>query len=425
MRQVLEKFLADSAHRLLARERPQVIAVTGSVGKSSTKQATLAVLGAKFAVRGTPGNFNTEIGLPLTVLGLPGGGSSCFVWFRIAAAACLRSVFGSRNYPRLLVLEMAADKPGDIARLCAIARPDVAVVTTVGESHLEAFKTVAAIEKEKGMAIEALGPDGVAVLNRDDERVWKMRPRTKAAAVGFGFHEEADVRGLEETVAPVLDPGRPGMRFKLQADGSTVPFFLPGVLGTHSIYAALAAVAVGRRLGMNLVEIADGLLRYAPAPGRMRLLPGIKGTFLIDDTYNAAPRSVTAALETLRDIQLAAPDDRKFAVLGDMMELGAESLRMHAEIGAKAVSCADVVVFVGERMAEAEKAARVAGVAEGAVFHFATAGEAGRFVQERMRQGDAVLVKGSRAMEMERTVKELMAEPLRAKELLVKAHADW
>jgi UDP-N-acetylmuramyl pentapeptide synthase len=252
-----------------------------------------------------------------------------------------------------------------------------------------------------------------------------MRSRTKAPVVSFGFHAEADVRAVPELVTPVMDPLKPGMHFKLEANGSTIPFFLPGVLGTHSLYAALAAVAVGLHEGMNLIELSDAIMTYEAAPGRMRLLPGIKRTFLIDDTYNAAPRSVLAALETLRDLPLAAEDDRRFAVLGDMRELGSETKQMHAEVGAKAAACADTLVFVGELMGEAERAAKIAGADEGRVFHFATAAEAGRFVQERMKPGDAVLVKGSRAMEMERVVKELMAEPLRAKELLVKCHEDW
>jgi UDP-N-acetylmuramoyl-tripeptide--D-alanyl-D-alanine ligase len=422
---MLERHLAEAARRVIEREKPEVIAVTGSVGKSSAKQAVAAALRGKFTVRATPGNFNTEIGLPLTVLDLPSGGSSRLAWLKLGLMAWMRSHRSQSGYPKKLVLEMAADKPGDLGQLCDIAAPNVAVVTTVGESHLQAFKNVEAIEKEKGTIVDRLTPQGLAVLNRDDERVWKMRTRTKAQVVSFGFHEEADVRGVTELTAPVLDADRVGMRFKVQAGGSTVPFFLPGVLGQHSLYGALAAVAVGLHEGMNLIELSDALMQYDAAPGRMRLLPGIKRTFLIDDTYNAAPRSVMAALETLRDLPLAAADDKRFAVLGDMRELGDDTTRMHAEVGAKAAECADVVVLVGELMVGAERAAKIAGADEGRVFHFATAREAGRFVQERMKQGDAVLVKGSRAMEMERVVKELMAEPQRAAELLVKTHADW
>lgn len=409
----------------MRRAKPEVIAVTGSVGKSSTKQAIYAVLRGKFRVRATPGNFNTEIGLPLVILGLPSGVSSKWQWLKVAAAAWWRSRFVPANYPKTLILEMAADKPGDLAKLCDIAPPNVAVVTAVGESHLEFFKTVDAIAKEKATVVERLPKDGLAVLNRDDERVWPMRQRTKARVVSFGFHEEADVRVDPEMIGFVLDPERPGTRFKVQAEGSTVPFLLPGVIGSHILYGALAAVAVGLAKGMNLVELSDALMKYEAAPGRMRLLPGIKRSFLIDDTYNAAPRSANAALEVLRDLPLPEPGRHRLAVLGDMMELGAGSVHMHRDLGVKAGECADLVVLVGERMAEAERAAREAGVGDDRLFHFATALEAGRFVQERLHEGDVVLIKGSRVMEMERCVKELMAEPLRANELLVKAHEEW
>jgi UDP-N-acetylmuramyl pentapeptide synthase len=173
------------------------------------------------------------------------------------------------------------------------------------------------------------------------------------------------------------------------------------------------------------VEIADALMKYEPAPGRMRLLPGIKRSFLIDDTYNSAPRSVKAALDLLDELPRNSLDDKKFAVLGDMLELGEGSEAAHREIGAYAEKAADVLVFVGERMVEAERAAREAGAGDDRVFHFARAEEAGRFVQERMKQGDAILVKGSRGMEMERTVKELLAVPMLAKKLLVKFHPEW
>ena len=417
--------MAHVAGRVISREKPLVVGVTGSVGKSSAKQALDAVLGAKFKVRSTPGNFNTEIGLPLTVLDLPSGGSSVWAWMGICPRARWRSLFKIADYPEILVLEMGADRPGDIDRLCDIAPPSIGVVTAVGESHLEKFKSLEAIEKEKGRLIERLPADGLAVLNRDDERVWAMRERTEAKVMSFGYHEQADVRVLPDSVNYVLDDERSGTQFKVSADGNTVPMFLTGVAGRHALYAAGAAVVVGLHKGLNLLEIADALLKYQPAPGRMRVLPGIKRSFLIDDTYNSAPKSVQAALALLDEMPRNSADDKKFAVLGDMLELGETSVAAHREVGAAAEKVADVLVFVGERMTEAEQAAREAGAGEERIFHFARSEEAGRFVQERMKRGDVILVKGSRGMEMERTVKELLATPMLAKQLLVKFHAEW
>jgi UDP-N-acetylmuramoyl-tripeptide--D-alanyl-D-alanine ligase len=424
MREQLVRKLAAAARRVLARERPEVIAVTGSVGKSSTKQALFAVLRGRGRVRATAGNMNTEIGLPLTVLDLPKA-SSPFGWLMTGLKAWSRSLGAMPDYPQTLVLEMGADRPGDIARLCDIAAPRVGVVTAVGEAHLERFEGLEAVEREKGTLIARLPDDGLAILNRDDDRVWRMRERTAARAVSFGYAEEADVRILAESVSYVLDGERVGTRFKVAARGSTVPMFLAGVGGRHVAYAAAAAVALGLERGMNLVEIATALERFEPVPGRSRILPGIKHSFIIDDTYNASPQSALAALSLLDEAPVNSPDDQKFAILGDMLELGEATEAAHAEVGLEAAKVADILILVGERMGAAVAAIKAAGGSEDKVFHFGHAQEAGRFVQDRMKRGDVILIKGSRRMEMERAVKELMAEPQRARELLVKFYPEW
>ncbi len=423
MKKFVEKKLARDARRLLKRTQPEIIGITGSVGKSSAKQAVAAVLGGKFRVGASPKNFNTELGLPLAILELPNGGHSVWRWLKIFKKAAWRSVFPRKDYPKVLVLEMAADHPGDIAYLTSIAPPKIGVVTAVGESHAEFFGSVENVAKEKQTLIQKLPKEGQAVLNRDEERVWQMKERSKAPVIGFGFHEEADVRALDVSMRHVLEAdGGCGMAFKITAGGATVPVFLPGVIGKQSVYAALAAAAVGLAKGMNLVEISDGLAKYEPPPGRMRCLGGIKRTLLIDDTYNASPKSARAALETLRDLPIEE-GKQKFAVLGDMLELGPVSVSGHEEIGKMAAEIGlGCLVLVGERMGDAKKAALAAGMPADKIFHFSKTEDAGRFVQERMHQGDIVLAKGSRGMHMECVVKELMAEPLRAAELLVEAH---
>lgn len=419
MKTFVRKSLAKSAKRVIEREKPEIIGITGSVGKSSTKEAIATVLRRKFAVRANVGNMNTEFGLPLTVLGLPAVNSrSPMKWLATLLGAWKAASSGAKDYPKTLVLEMGAAKQGDIAELCEVAQPKIGVVTAVGESHLESFGTVEGIQKEKRVLIERLPKDGLAVLNRDDDRVWSMARTSRAPIRSFGFNESADVRAVEPIGYACTYDGECGMHFKIQADGATVPVFIPGVLGRPAIYAALAAAVVGLHKGMNLVEIADGLREYSGPPGRMRYVPGIKRSVLIDDTYNAAPRSALAALYVLRDIP-STESAKKFAVLGDMLELGSVSEEGHMQVGREAAECADILVFVGERMADAAKAARAAGVAEDRVFRFSTAAEAGRFVQERMKQNDVVLVKGSRGMRMEVVVKELMADPLSASRVLV------
>jgi UDP-N-acetylmuramoyl-tripeptide--D-alanyl-D-alanine ligase len=426
MKKFVQARLAIYAKRVLKREKPEIIAITGSVGKSSAKQAIGAVLATKFQIGISPKNYNTELGLPLAVLGLPSGGRSAFRWAGILARGWSRSLFGMKEFPKTLVLEMAADHPGDITYLVNIAQPSVSIVTAVGEAHAINFGSVENVAREKQVIVLRLSKEGHAVLNRDDERVWTMREKTKAQVMSYGFHEEADVRALEYTMNYAFDAeGGCGIRFKLSAGGSTIPVFLPNVLGRQAVYAALAATTVGLIKGMNLVEIADGLRKYEPPPGRTRCIPGIKHTLLIDDSYNSSPKSAKAALEILRDIPT---DDsrRKFAVLGDMLELGALSVQGHEEVGRKAVECGvDFLIFVGEKMGDAAKASLAAGAPADRVFHFASTDEAGRFAQQRIKQGDVILIKGSRGMRLEAVTKELMADPLAASRLLPGDHEEW
>lgn len=425
MRKFVESSLANAAKAVIAREKPEIVGITGSVGKSSAKEAIAAVLGKRFRVRSSPKNFNTEIGLPLSVLDLPTGGKSAVAWLGILLQAWKQKVLGNGEYPKMLVLEYGLTHPGDIGYLCDIATPNIGVETAVGESHMEFMGSIEEIAKEKRVLIERLPKEGYAILNRDDERVWAMRSKTKATVMSYGFHEEATVRALPESVAFLCSVDNEcGMRFKLTAGGATVPVFVPNVLGRHGIYAVLAAAAVGIAKGMHLVEIGDAISLYKAPAGRLRYIPGIKHTVIIDDTYNAAPKSALAALETLHEMPLGE-NAKRIAVLGDMLELGAATEEGHASVGKKAAESADLIVLVGERMHDAEVAAKAAGASEDRVFHFSTTDEAGRFVQERMKMGDLILVKGSQGMRMERIVKEIMAEPLNASKLLVRQDGDW
>lgn len=427
MKKFVEKTLARQAKKLLAKQKPLIIAVTGSVGKSTTKKAVGTVLGHDFKVRWSPKNYNTEFGVPLTVLGLDAAGKSACKWSKNLMCGWRRAMFGEKNYPDTLVLEMAADHPGDIAKLVDIAKPDIGIVTAVGESHAEFLGSVEKIAREKAVLVEALDKDGVALLNRDDERVWQMREKTEARVISFGFHDEADVRALPETVTHACWSEKGcGTHFKLAANGTTMPITIPGTFGSPAIYAVLAAFAVGKERGMNMVRMSEALRSFVPPPGRLRHLPGIKKTTLIDDTYNSAPKSAMMALEILKSIPLQSADDKRFAVLGDMLELGKLSEEGHREVGRKVAELGiDYLVLVGERVGDTEKAALEAGMPQDRILHFSTNDEAGRFTQERMKQGDVVLVKGSRKMQMERVVKELMAEPLWAAELLAGDHEEW
>lgn len=426
MKSILEKMLALLARAILRKYRPRIVGITGSVGKSSTKEAVTKVLAERFKVRGSLKNYNNELGVPLSIVGALSGGRSPFQWLGIlwrAVSMLVRCV----DYPAVLVLEMGADHPGDIAYLTLLAPPEVGVVTAVASVHTEFFKNVGGVLREKRTLVEVLPQKGFAVLNYDDELVRDMARATRARVITYGFLEGADVRALEFTLhyERGVRPEDAGILFKLAYGGSVAPVRIPGVLGKQHVYAALAGAAVGCAFDMNLVEIARGIARYEPPRGRMCILAGIKRTTVIDDTYNASPRSTHEALRTLRVIEI--PESaRRIAVLGDMKELGAYEADGHREVGALAAELGvDLLITVGELARGIAHGAREKGMINDHIFEFVARDEAGRFVQDRMREGDVVLVKGSQAARMENIVKEIMAEPQHAAELLVRQDKNW
>ena len=428
MKLILQYLLNLLAKRVLKKYHPEIIGVTGSVGKTSTKEAIFAVLANRFRARRNIKNYNNEIGLPLTILGEETGGRSFFRWLVIFGRGLKLLWQRDPAYPEILVLEMGADRPGDIQYLTNLAPCKVGVVTAVGPAHTEFFQTVDKVAREKQIIITHLKKDGVAVLNADDEKVLAMRPRAAAEVMAFGFNEGADVRGVEFHVAQEWEKGfllSKGVNFKIQHKGSIVPVFLPEVAGTQQAYAALAGAAVGLKYGLNLLEIAEALRNYRPPSSRTHLLPGIKFTTLIDDSYNSSPLAAMAALKILAETKVME-GARRFAVLGDMLELGAYTEGAHFQLGKQAAGLGlDFLVTVGERAKLIAQAAEEGGLTENQITKFAKSEEAGLFLQEKLKPGDLVLIKGSQGVRMEKIVVELMAEPARAGELVCRQDEEW
>lgn len=438
MKKIIQFKLKILAKMILARYKPDVIGVTGSVGKTSAKEAVYTVLASKFNARRNVKNYNNEIGLPLTVIGVDSPGKSVFGWMAVFLKALKLILIKDANYPRILVLEMGVDRPGDMDYLNSIVKCRIGIVTLIGPVHLEFFGAIGNIQKEKGKLISNLPKSGRAILNYDDEKVRQMSKLTEAAALTYGFDENADVRAQEAvfSFSALADKSEfgalaanaaklAGISFKLSYSGSTAPVLLPNVIGYAAVYAALAGAAAGIVYGLNLVEISQALRKFNSPCGRMNLINGIKNTLIIDDTYNSSPQSSIAALEIAGKVPLAR-GARRFAVLGDMLELGGYSEQGHKEVGRQAVKDKiDKLIAVGERARDIARGAEKAGMLADNIFHFARAEEAGKFIQERINEGDLVLVKGSQGMRMEKIVKEIMAEPLRAKELLVRQDEMW
>ena len=350
---------------------PLVVGVTGSVGKTSTKEAVATVLARRWHVLRSEGNENNEIGLPLTLLRL-------------------------NRAHEVAVVEMGMYVAGEIAELAAIARPAVGVVTAVRGVHLERAGTIEAIERGKGQLVEALPDDGAAVLNGDDPRVRRMASRTRARVLTYGFGPDNDV-----AAAAVTSAGAEGMRFVLRLGGpgaaTSTAVRLP-VPGRHSVENALAAAAVGWALGLGLEEIVEGLEEGWSAPHRTQLLRA--GPWLIlDDSYNAGPDSMKAAL----DLLVTLPG-RHVAVLGEMLELGPQAAALHWEVGRHAAERSDLLVVVGDGARQIAAGAREAGAAPGRVVVTSDRQAALAVLRDLLAAGDAVLFKGSRGAALDELV---------------------
>jgi UDP-N-acetylmuramoyl-tripeptide--D-alanyl-D-alanine ligase len=350
------------------RRRTKVVGITGSVGKTTTKEIVAAVLGVKYRVLKSEANYNNEIGLPLTLLKLT-------------------------NQHQRAVLEMGMYALGEIRTLCEIARPEIGVVTNVGPVHLERLGSMEAIAAAKAELLESLPPHGFAVMNADDPFVRTMADRTRARPLFYGLAEGAGVRATD-----VSSRGLDGVSFRLHYEGRSIAVEtkLPG---RHIVSNALAAAAVGLADGLSLEDVAAGLAT-ADVQVRIRTQVGRNGATLIDDTYNASPASMLAALDLLAEIP-----GRRIAVLGDMAELGVASKEGHLTVGRRAAETADVIHAVGVEAALIAQAARDTGHRD--VHHWSTKEEASGALSTGLRADDVVLLKASRAMAFETLVEAL------------------
>ena len=352
---------------------PLVTGITGSIAKTSTKEAVAAVLSRRFTTLRTEGNKNNEVGLPLTVLDL-----------------------GPEH--EAAVLEMGMYVGGEIADLARIARPSIGVVTAVQAVHLSRIGSLAAIEAAKGELLEALPSDGTAILNADDPIVRRMGARTSARILTYGFADDADV-GAEAVTSAGLD----GMSFTLRLPEGRYPATTP-TLGPLSVHNGMAAAAVAVAAGLSTPEILEGLRDGWSAPHRVQLVRA-GGVTLVDDTYNASPGSVTAAMAVL-----AGLPGRRIAVLGEMLELGEGHESGHRAVGEAAAATVDRLVVVGDGATGIAEGASDAGLDASRITSVGDSEAALDFLGPRLREGDVVLVKASRGIELDLLVDALAAE---------------
>jgi UDP-N-acetylmuramyl pentapeptide synthase len=404
------------ARAVVHRYQPKIIVVTGSVGKTSTKDAVATVLSKRFFVRKSEKSFNSEFGVPFTILGVENPWNNPFAWFILMKNA-LALLILPNHYPNMLVLEVGADHSGDLARIMKIATPDAVVVTRLPEVpvHVESYASPEAVREEEFSPAYALPADAPLIIPADDAYAIENAKRMPVRVISYGVKEDADVQvshiGFYEEEGKVA-----GMSAHVIVGSEGGKIFAKGSVGITQLLPLAAALAAANAFDIPFPEALQVLETYEPPPGRGRLLAGKNNSVIIDDSYNASPVAVEEALGTLKMFPKAK---RRIAVLGDMLELGRYSVAEHERIGALADESADIIVTVGIRARACAAAPKNA-----EVLLFDNARNAALALSELVREGDAILVKGSQAIRAERIVEALLANPSDASKL-VRQEKKW
>ncbi len=429
IKQLVKQIFQYEARLILKKYAPHIIAITGSVGKTTTRDAIYAVMSKIFFVRKSEKSFTTELGIPLTIIGCSYGTGTVWQWIKNMCIG-LRLLFKREQYPHWLILEIDGDKPGDFAALSDWFHPNILVVTAIGEipAHVESFGTVEQLITEKKVLLNTVLRDGMVVYNIDDTLTSQLVTDTELKKISCGIAIECDIRGsifsvLYSTTKEKQIPT--GMTFNIttRADGpkekNTVTFF--DSLGVHAEYASLIAYAVGRELGLAHENMIASLNQYKTLPGRMEIISGVKDTIIIDDSYNASPVAMQESLQIFNSLTTSL---RKVAVVGDMFELGKYSVEEHKKIAGFLTDTA-YVIAVGIRMRGMVEELLSRGFDGERVISVDTAEQAGEDLQKILVAGDIVFVKGSQAMRMERVVRDVMRHPEDAPKLLVRQEPEW
>jgi UDP-N-acetylmuramoyl-tripeptide--D-alanyl-D-alanine ligase len=417
MKEFVQALLLKLSQRIIAKYKPTIIGITGSVGKTSTREAVFHVVSQKYRAYRPNKNFNNEIGLPLAIIGTESPGKSVLGWLGVLWKGAGLAFFTQR-YPEMLVLEYGVDKPGDMDYLLSIAKPTISIITNIGVSHYEFFKSTEAIAREKGRLAEVLNPNETLIVNADNVVAAAQAGKAKAKVITYGHLHDAAVRVTqsEEQVN-----GMALTDLTIQTPTRSITAKLPAVGGPH-IEAINAAVAAAEVLGIETDLVIKGIAEYKPFPGRLNIIAGLKHTTIIDDTYNAAPDSMKEALLLFSRI----PANYKIAVLGDMRELGELSAKAHKDIGSL-VATLNVhrLYTVGEGGKLIAIAAMEAGFPESKVSSWDNSDVAKTVILQAIEPDSLILIKGSQYVRMEKITKELLAEPMRAHELLCRQSNSW
>jgi len=425
---IVLSIITAQSKAVLKKFRPRIIAVTGSVGKTSTKDAIYTALRGTLSVRKSAKSYNSDFGVPLTILGREGAWNNPVGW-TLTILQGIKLLLLNYPYPEWLILEVGADKPGDLRDLMSWVKPDITVVTRFPDVpvHVEFYESIEALFAEEAIPVFSLKTPGVLVLNNDDERVRAFADDSPHMVYTYGSTPTASVRSFDESVEYAPDEEGKlmplGMKFDVISGDRQATLRVRDALGMQHVYPLLAAVAVGLSQNVPLLVMAEALNKEHVTPsGRMRLIPGEKETYLIDDTYNSSPVAAREALLTLGGLKAYG---RKIAVLGGMRELGHYTEDEHKKIGALAAEQVDILIGVGEEARYLAEGALDAGMPDENIFQYDNAREAGKFLESILAKGDIALIKGSQSVRMERIVEEVMEHPEDRAKVLVRQERQW
>lgn len=429
IRRCVVKILTLESKAVVRKYRPRIVVVTGSVGKTSSKDAAFTALSAQYFVRRSEKSFNSDIGAPLTVLGIPNGWSNPVRWLRNIIDGIFLIIMRA-PYPAWLIVEVGADRPGDISKSLSWLKPEVVVATRFPATpvHVEFYDSPEEVQREELAPLSWLKPGGIAVINADDEVLQNATVPDGVEIVRYGIHENADVRALRIKITATKGVAT-GISFDVSHRGEKVHITLRSVVGLQHVYAALAGIAAAVAVGVPLEKMKDAFETHSSARSRMRLIDGIRGSLIVDDTYNSSPVAAEQALMTLSEMPAPTRSTgeraRKIGVFGDMLELGSYSVIEHERIGRIARDVVDVLVTVGVRARGMAEAARKAGLPENQILMFDRGQDAEEHLATMIERGDTILIKGSQGVRLEKVVKKLMAHPEDAPRLLCRQDAEW
>ena len=401
-KKILKILLYISTRAVLYKFKPKVINITGSVGKTSTKEFTAELLASKFKILKTKYTQNTEFSVPTNILQIPLCGNIRTLLAK--TPQILKLIFIQKTYPEILVLETAVCLPckrGRIRYLARLTRPSIGILTKIAPSHMELFGTIENVVKEKQGLVEELPSSGFAILNYDDPHIRQMKNHTAAHILFYGLDRRADV--WAENIKISLENG---LTFTLHCQNISYPIKIPKITNKFHIYPILAAISTGLVCGMNLPEIVKKIRSFKTIKGRGNVISGIKNTLIINDCFNSNPASCIASLENFKEIAGAR---RKIVVLGDMLEQGDNTEKSHRQIGIKAKDTADFLICVGKNSKFIAQEAQNQGLPKEKISWHKNSEKATKFIAKISKPQDAILIKGSHGMRLEKIIENLKA----------------